>query len=442
MALAETLNQSIDPLASVGRVAKGGDVQTRASLARKELEPLMRGQAADTESIAKQETRLKREKLGAEIKAEEDYGTEKKGAYEQYQQGLQQRPTFNPTQFDAGSAAELAGLTAIISTIAGGYSGKAALKSMEGFTKGAREGRADLYDKEAKQYEKDVLAWKDNIGLAKEKLTQVIDLLSTDKNLALVKAKELDPLLQEGLVLAKVRNGNYKGALDDINRAIKVGDQIDISFSKASGKSSGLKPGVDLVNKHLMKMRLSGYANQMQEALKDPDFAKKVDQYRALAFAQEQTPIADQLLQKNIPEDIRSFLILAKRFRNEVYRTESGLAVTAYEALRQYGAVPQPGDSARALVTKLQTLERGMRDDLSNEQRVFPDLMIAGQRSGLIPVTPQTPAQRDGAAAAPSVDRANLPTPQTQEEFDRLAPGAEYIDPDDNQIYRKPKARQ
>jgi hypothetical protein len=440
--LAETLNGGLDPFTSVGKVAQGGDAQARAGTARKELEPMMRAESGLGQNIAKEETRLKRERAKAETLAEETFAKGKRESYDKYQAGLEQRPTFNPTEFNAPAAAELAGLTAVIGAIAGAGSARAALKSMAGFTKGHKEGRADLYDREIKQYEKDIQAWKDNVGMAKEKLTQVIDLLSTDKNAALVKAKELEPMLQEGLVLAKVRKGDYKGAMDVLNNAIKSGDQLDIALSKASGKSSGLKPGVDLVNKHLMKMRLSGYANQMQEALKDPEFAKKVDQYRALAFAQEQTPIADQLLQKNIPEDIRSFLILAKRFRNEVYRTESGLAVTAYEALRQYGAVPQPGDSARALVTKLQTLERGMKDDLANEQRVFPDLMIAGQRSGLIPVTPQTPAQRDGAAAAPNVDRANLPTPQTQEEFDRLAPGSEYIDPDDNQIYRKPKARQ
>lgn len=392
MALAETLNQPIDPFASVGKIAKGSDAQSRATIARKELEPTMRAESAAREESALAETGAKREKAQAETMAEEQFATGKEKAYGEYQAGLQQRPTFNPTQFDSGSAAELAGLTAIISTIAGGFSGRAALKSMEGFTKGAREGRADLYDKEIKQYEKDVQAWKDNIGMAKDKLTQVIDLLSTNKNAALVKAKELDPLLQDGVALAKVRQGDFKGAMDVINSAIKAGDQLDIALSKAAGKSSNLKPGVDLVNKHLMKMRLSGYAQQMQQALKDPEFAKKVDQYRALAFAQEQSPIADQILQKNIPEDIRQFLILAKRFRNEVYRTESGLAVTAYEQLRQYGAVPQPGDSARALVTKLQTLERGMRDDIANEQRVFPDLNVAAQRMGLAPVTGATVA--------------------------------------------------
>lgn len=392
MALAETLNGGLDPFTSVGKVAKGGDAQTRAGIARKELEPMMRAESGVSQDIAKEETRLKRERAQAETLAEEGFAKEKRGAYEQYQAGLEQRPTFSPTEFDAPAAAQLAGLTAVIGAIAGAGRARAALKSMEGFTRGHKEGRADLYDREIKQYEKDVQAWKDNVGMAKDKLTQVIDLLSTDKTAALVKAKELDPLLQEGLALAKVRKGDYKGAMDVLNNALKAGDQLDIALSKAAGKSSGLKPGVDLVNKHLMKMRLSGYANQMQEALKDPEFAKKVDQYRALAFAQEQSPIADQLLQKNIPEDIRSFLILAKRFRNEVYKTESGLAVTAYEQLRQYGAVPQPGDSARALVTKLQTLEKGMKDDLVNEQRVFPDLLIASQRAGLVPVTGATAA--------------------------------------------------
>ena len=392
MALAETLNGGLDPFTSVGKVAQGGDAQTRAGIARKELEPMMRAESGVSQDIAKEETRLKRERAQAETLAEEGFAKEKRGAYEQYQAGLEQRPTFNPTEFNAPAAAQLAGLTAVIGAIAGKGRARAALKSMEGFTKGHKEGRADLYDREIKQYEKDVQAWKDNVGMAKDKLTQVIDLLSTDKTAALVKAKELDPLLQEGLALAKVRKGDYKGAMDVLNNALKAGDQLDIALSKAAGKSSGLKPGVDLVNKHLMKMRLSGYANQMQEALKDPEFAKKVDQYRALAFAQEQTPIADQLLQKNIPEDIRSFLILAKRFRNEVYKTESGMNVTSYEQLRQYGAVPQPGDSARALVTKLQTLEKGMRDDLSNEQRVFPDLLIASQRAGLVPVTGATVA--------------------------------------------------
>jgi hypothetical protein len=388
MALSQTLNEPIDPFASISRIGSAQDVQSRADIASKELEPVMRGLSTEREIGAATETGFRRRKAQAETAAEQDFATGRRRATEEYQAGLEARPIFNPTEFDAKSAGELATLTALVGAIAGGGRARAGLRSISSFSKGAREGRQQLYDREVKQFERDIQAWKDNLGLAREKLTQVIDLLSTDKGAALAKAKELDPLLQDGVALSKVRQQDFNGALEVIKNAMKAGDQLDIALSKAAGKSSDLKPGVDLVNKHLMKMRLSTYARQMQDQLKDPEFAKKVDEYRALAFAQEQSPIADQILQKNIPEDIRAFLILAKRFRNEVYRTESGLAVTAYEQLRQYGAVPQPGDSARALVTKLQTLERGMKDDISNEQRIFPALAEAGQRQGLIPVPP------------------------------------------------------
>lgn len=434
MALSETLNEPLDPFASVKRIGAAPDSATRSDIAAQELEPLMRGESEAREMAATTETGYRRRKAQAETLAEEQFAGGKQKAYDEYQAGLAQRPIFNPTEFNAQAAGELAGMTALVGAIAGAVSARAGLKSISGFTKGAREGRQSLYDKEVKQFERDLQAWKDNVGMAKEKLTQVIDLLSTNKSAALVKAKELDPLLQDGVALSKVRQQDFKGALEVVNNALKAGNQLDLALSKAAGKSNDLKPGVDLVNKHLMKMRLSGYARQMQDQLKDPEFAKKVDQYRALAFAQEQSAVAEQILQKNIPEDVRQFLILAKRFRNEVYRTESGLAVTAYEQLRQYGAVPQPGDSARALVTKLQTLERGMRDDLSNEQRVFPQLLEASQRMGLSPVTPMAPAQA-------SQPQTNLPTPKTQEEYDALPPGAVYIDPDDGKQYRKPAAR-
>lgn len=403
MALSDSLNEPIDPFASVRRVGAAPDVQTRADVAGRELEPAMRALSAERELGAVTETNFRRRQAQATTGAEEEFAREKRAATEEYQRGIEARPIFNPTQFDPKSAGELAALTALVGTIAGGGRARAGLKSISGFTRGAREGRQQLYDLEVKQYERDIQAWKENLGLAREKLTQVIDLLSTDKNAALAKAKELDPLLQDGVALSKVRQQDFSGALEVIKNAMKTGDQLDLALSKAAGKSSDLKPGVDLVNKHLMKMRLSGYAKQMQDRLSDPEFAKKVDSFRALAFLQEQNPMADQILQKNIPEDIREFLILAKRFRNEVYRTESGLAVTAYEQLRQYGAVPQPGDSARALVTKLQTLERGMKDDIANEQRVFPALLEAGQRQGLVPVGPATARQPAGQPRAGDV---------------------------------------
>jgi hypothetical protein len=415
MALAETLNGGLDPFTSVGKVAKGGDAQTRAGIARQELEPIMRAESDVAKEIAREETRLKREKAQAETLAEETFATGKRESYDKYQAGLEQRPTFNPTEFNAPAAAELAGLTAVIGAIAGAGRARAALKSMEGFTRGHKEGRADLYDKEIKQYEKDIQAWKDNVGMAKEKLTQVIDLLSTDKNAALVKAKELDPILQEGLALAKVRQGNYKGALDDLNNVLKAGDQAEAAFLRTT-KEGGLKPGVVATDRFAMRVKLKGVSDRMKKALADEEFGKKLDKYRIDLFFQEQSPYLDQLLQTNIPEDVRAFGILAKTFRNQKYKEESGTAVTSYEQLRQYGAVPQPGDSAKTLKDKLKTLDVGLIGDISTDMTVYPQLRAAGQALGYAPSAVQSVTQKFATKADvdTTAEANNLTVDQTK----------------------------
>jgi len=379
MALAETLNQPLDPFASVGKIAKGGDTTARASIARKELEPVMRAESTASQDIAKEETRFKREKAEAETLAEEQYAMNKSLAYKQYETGLPQRPTFNPAEFDAPAAAELAGLTAIVGAIAGAGSARAALKSMAGFTKGQKEGRADLYDREVKQFEQDLKAWKDNIGMAKEKLTQVIDLLSTDKNAALVKAKELDPLLQEGLALAKVRKGDYKGAMDVINSAIKTGDQLDIALTKTT-KKTGLTPSATERDRYSMQYELLSLGSQIKEKLQDPKLKALVNKpkIRAGLFLQEESKLLDQLLQPGIPQDVRQLAILIKKYRNSVYRAESGLAVTAYEAMRQYGANPQPGSTAEVLLDQINVLNEVAKRSIKKSETIYPGLSEVG----------------------------------------------------------------
>ena len=413
MALAETLNEGFDPFASVGKVSKGGDAQTRAGTARKELEPLMRAESGMAQDIAKEETRFKREKAQAETFAEEGFAREKRGAVEKYQAGLEQRPTFSPTEFDAPAAAQLAGLTAVIGAIAGRGRARAALKSMEGFTRGHKEGRADLYDREAKQYEKDLQAWKDNVGLAKEKLTQVIDLLSTDKTAALVKAKELDPILQEGLVLAKVKKGDYKGAMEVLNSAIKSGDQAEMQFLKAVSKGAGGK--IKMTTEP--EKRLSGSRESLEsvmsieQRLKDPKVASAINQTTFLRTLLEKPnemfPIDKYIrgqLFTNLPKEAQELFLQIAQARNDYYRQLSGQAVTGSEAARNFFATIQPSDTVDTLLVKIKGLKpKFIRqlEDIESDYEIGPgtqqrisELLIQA-RGG----QPQTAAAAPGASA-------------------------------------------
>lgn len=432
--LASTLNPSpFDPIGAVGNIMGESSGLARGKKARELTEPLMRAKVEAESDFEREQARLEKEQFQRQAQVEEGSVKRLEGLQEGLKQSFEGRPEAQITAFNPEKGMELAGLTALMGVFGGMISGRAGLAAMEGVAEGYRTGQQDLYKIEVEKFNRELDKYKDKIRQAETIYNEAVKLEQARKGAGLAKLKELSPVLQSSYLDAKNRVRPFAGAEEALKQAKKHEELIEKAAVEAglrADKKTGLKPGVDLVNKHLMKMRLSGYARQMQESLKDPAFAQKIDKYRALAFAQEQSPIADQILQQNIPEDVRAFLILAKRFRNEVYRTESGLAVTAYEQLRQYGAVPQPGDSARALVTKLKTLERGMTDDLANEQRVFPDLLIASQRAGLTPVT-----QGTAVSAAPQ----DLPTPQTQEEFDALPAGALYIDPDDGKQYRKPQ---
>jgi hypothetical protein len=426
MALAETLNEGFDPFASVGKVSKGGDAQTRAGTARKELEPLMRAESGMAQDIAKEETRFKREKAQAETFAEEGFAREKRGAVEKYQAGLEQRPTFSPTEFDAPAAAQLAGLTAVIGAIAGRGRARAALKSMEGFTRGHKEGRADLYDREAKQYEKDLQGWKDNVGMAKEKLTQVIDLLSTDKTAALVKAKELDPILQEGLVLAKVKKGDYKGAMELLNSAIKSGDQAEMQFLKTVSKGAGGK--IKMTTEP--EKRLSGSRESLEsvmsieQRLKDPKVASAINQTTFLRTLLEKPnemfPIDKYIrgqLFTNLPKEAQELFLQIAQARNDYYRQLSGQAVTGSEAARNFFATIQPSDTVDTLLVKIKGLKpKFIRqlEDIESDYEIGPgtqqrisELLI--QARGGQPQTASVPAasaERKSFASEAEADAA------------------------------------
>jgi len=81
-------------------------------------------------------------------------------------------------------------------------------------------------------------------------------------------------------------------------------------------------------------------------------------------------------------------LTTVKDFRNNYYLDKSGKAVTAGEALRSYGVVPQPGDTAERMTQKFDGLEKRIKNQIAINQQLygFPELKIpSGTSTGLVP---------------------------------------------------------
>jgi len=235
MALDESLN-IYDPISAVGRVMRGKTTEQRGMEARKGYEDIMREQSRASESVMREEKAAKEAQIAEEEKLAKEFAGKQRQLVEGYQAGIGQMPEADITKFDAPAAAEVAGMTAILGALTGMAGGRAALKSMAKFTEGHKQGREDLYKTEIANYERDLKRWKDNNALAKQILDQSIDLLSTDKSAAMVNLKRLDPVLQDGLILAKVKQGNVIGAKKDLDKAMELEGRLDLAVETALGR--------------------------------------------------------------------------------------------------------------------------------------------------------------------------------------------------------------
>lgn len=240
--LTSAINAPLDPFAATSKVLAGKTAEDRGAIARRGYPDILREESAARAGILQEEARAKQGLISEEERLAKEFAGKEREAYDVYRSAVQPPPEPQITQFDSAAAAELAGLTAILGTLTGAINAEASLKAMEGLTRGHKEGREDLYKKEVASYESAYKRWKDNNTLAKQILDESLKLLSTDKAAASVSLKRLEPILQDGVILAKVRQGDVVGAKNLFDKAMETENKIDAAVETALGKPVKITP--------------------------------------------------------------------------------------------------------------------------------------------------------------------------------------------------------
>jgi len=186
--------------------------------------------------------------------------------------------------------------------------------------------------------------------------------------------------MADGQLLVMDGRGNISSKL------LPKGAQLAGKLAEKGGTS--LKPGVKLQEGYVAQNIFLSDITEMKNQLQDPDLQKLIKNYRPEAFFSEKSEYLDQLLSTNLPPKLNKFLTTVKDFRNNYYLDKSGKAVTAGEALRSYGVVPQPGDTAERMTQKFDGLEKRVKNQIAINQQLygFPELKIpSGTSTGLVP---------------------------------------------------------
>jgi len=176
----------------------------------------------------------------------------------------------------------------------------------------------------------------------------------------------------------------------------------------------GLKPSSKVVEGYIADMQLKTDLGELANDLKDQKLKDQIKQYRAEAFLTEEGKVLNQFISSDIPPELKSFLNKVRQVRNNYYLNISGKAVTGGEALRNYGVVPQPGDSPEDIAIKIKSMEDNVEGNIDTKRQLFklPEI----KRKALQP-TSLVPGQDYNTADSPS--SGNL-TPEEEAELKAL----------------------
>ena len=337
---------------------------------------------------------------------------QQRGLTEKTQREIEKNPfpTFKPSQEDAVSYSQLGSLVGTLGMMLGSGakgSAKVAIGAMTGMMKGWQSGRKELWDREVKVFDKEVQRIKAVHGSIYKDLDLGLKQLATDREAGRAKLMSAAWKAGTGSVIATlINNGRAQDALKVVRDGYKLSSDIDkrvqdiaiaqrrhedqlaaqaaqraatleaarIRAAAQAAKGGGglLKPGAEVTKNYLGQNALLADMQDIAKDLKNPKMRKLIDDYRLEGFASEELgKIVAQIANDELPSDLRKFLVKVRNVRNNYYLTISGKAVTGGEALRNYGVVSQPGDSATAMADKTESMIKQVDRTISQYQRLY-----------------------------------------------------------------------
>lgn len=397
-------------------------------------------------TVAKEEEKLRLRQEEAKLGEESPERQALKAARDELKNAA-----FVPTKDTAKDIATLFSLTSIVGmAIGAGGKGSAfnVMSAMNGMMEGYQKGRVDLYKREKDVFEKNLKVLQGKVTLLQSELQEALQTYKTNRELGeqqaeiafakagadiaaqklktqgLVRAVEyIDGVAKDTNTLVTMANDQTKRAedmefkerqLQETIRSNKAAErdraldrQLRRELALAQSNASSLKPSAKIQEAFIADNQLKADLGAIRERLQDPKLLKQIADYRAEAFfSEEGYKFISQLLQKQIPPELRQFLTQVSDMRNNYYLSISGKAVTQGEAMRSYGTVPQPGDSAEKMLNNIDGMERRVGQKIEIMRYMYSGLpnlegkLRPGGKTSLVPNENYSIGAQDQAPAA------------------------------------------
>lgn len=313
-------------------------------------------------------------------------------------------PDFKPSEPDLRNYAQLGSLVMTMGIALGGAKGNAlaSIQALTGALQGWRQGRKDVYEKEIKKFQIEF----NKVKATRDQIMKNLDIglkkLAAGNKAGLADIEAAQFIAGSNSILDKqIKSGDYKKAYETAastykltnefnNKIIEMAQKIRaaneakaaaqkqadllvrVASIKASAKEGKGKPGAEVTKNYLGQNALLADMQDIAKSLKDPNIRKMIDDNRLESFASEEMgKIVSQIANDQLPSDLRKFLVKVRNVRNNYYLTISGKAITGGEAMRNYGVVSQPGDSAASMSDKTDSMINNVNRTIDQYQKLY-----------------------------------------------------------------------
>jgi hypothetical protein len=268
-----------DTLGTVPRLLKGFGKQTtpesRSQYARKEMAALFRG-GAEAEAQAKMGAfERDQEKIRKEAEAESELARGTRLESQKLDTGLQERGTFEAPEYKASDYAANSATRLLTAVLLGGVartSARGQLEAIKAMQDAEEQGLRENFVAARSRFDEQEKARVDNNKMLKDRFDRMIDLLSKDRNAALIEAKLIEGNLGKGIIAAELRAGNYTKAYDLFNKAIEAGDKTALERAKAAAKPPRIEQLPSGLEKTLEKVGNTNIALARADQTRKPEF--------------------------------------------------------------------------------------------------------------------------------------------------------------------------
>jgi hypothetical protein len=268
-----------DTLGTVPRLLEGFGEKTtpesRSQYARKEMAALFRG-GAEAEAQAKMGAfERDQEKIRKEAEAESELVRGTRLESQKLDTGLQERGTFEAPEYKASDYAANSATRLLTAVLLGGVartSARGQLEAIKAMQDAEEQGLRENFVAARSRFDEQEKARVDNNKMLKDRFDRMIDLLSKDRNAALIEAKLIEGNLGKGIIAAELRAGNYTKAYDLFNKAIEAGDKTALERAKAAAKPPRIEQLPSGLEKSLEKVGSTNIALARADQTRKPEF--------------------------------------------------------------------------------------------------------------------------------------------------------------------------